>query len=1086
MAVDNLTHFSGLKVNDGSVLELGSFSSAPSNPLVGQMYYNIATGKGYTYQATGWTSMDGTAAGSLDAAYNGGATIAVDVADVILNLSDSSNDYDFQIRNTSSGTIASGLVVDAYASSSVFTDAISIITTAGAITDGVDASDAGITNAINVGGNVIIGTTATINFTNFDVAGTGNTTIGGTLDVAGTSDLVGAVTITGAVASAGTITSQGKMILDLDNAEAFLIRTDGDGADVLTIDTTGDAGDTTMLLTPTNTTGTGFHIDGSTFTTGDVFKVTVAASTMGAAGAAISVVADGTEVFAVRDDGSVLMAGTAEGTTAASIGLGDLVVTDGDLTLSGGEASITTDTAGNILTLENTETGATGVVVKVNHNSASPADDDIAFTLNVYADDDGGDSTNISSITVTQLDVTASSDDAEISFATMIAGTKQEMLCLNDDEGADIIAYYPVNIETITADQFVIVYDGSNSFGIDVDSDGSTTLTTTGTNADFEIASGTSGDITLDSAGDVIIQAAGSDVTMDAPLNITVAGGSQLELIAAGSIKCVDSVANTTGATTRTCSGGSGSTYEIVAAGVTIDSSVDIALEAAGGDINADAPINITVAAGSQLELIAAGSIKCVDSVANTTGVMTRTVSGGTTNSYEIVADKIILDSAGDIDIEAGGDDINMDSPLNITDSGGSQLELISAGALKAVFDSAATTANLTITASGGTTNVIELVGDTLTLDSAGAIALESTGVTSNAEIVITQAAGSQLELVASGSIKCVDSVADTTGNMTRTISGGSGNTYEVVANAITLDSAAAIALESTGVTSDAEIKITQAAGSQLELISAGALKAVFDSAGTTANLTITASGGTGNVIELVGDTLTLDSAGAIALESTGVTSNAEIVITQAAGSQLELVASGSIKCVDSVADTTGNMTRTISGGSGNTYEIVATGITLDSGGNINLEATSTVAVTGALTVSTTSTLTGAVTCTAGVQSAAVARTATTDGDGTGAIAAGTSFVTVTSDTATKVITLPAAVIGNVITLYCAANGYELQTPDASNATINNVDCDGANELAVAATDTVICTCVAANTWVATKISNLGAVATAGIPDADA
>jgi hypothetical protein len=43
----------------------------------------------------------------------------------------------------------------------------------GAITDAIDVSDAEIINAINVGDNIILGTTATIDFTNFDVASTG-------------------------------------------------------------------------------------------------------------------------------------------------------------------------------------------------------------------------------------------------------------------------------------------------------------------------------------------------------------------------------------------------------------------------------------------------------------------------------------------------------------------------------------------------------------------------------------------------------------------------------------------------------------------------------------------------------------------------------------------------------------------------------------------------------------------------------------------------------------------------------------------------------------------------------------------------
>lgn len=141
-----------------------------------------------------WVTLATATAVSLDGAYNndtGERTIAVDGGDVVFDLEDKTNDYCVTINNSSDGTIAAGLVIDAEDASSVFTDGISLITTAGAITDGIDASDAGITNAINVGGNVIIGTTAVINFTNFDVSAAGvvvcasNCTVGGDLAVTG-------------------------------------------------------------------------------------------------------------------------------------------------------------------------------------------------------------------------------------------------------------------------------------------------------------------------------------------------------------------------------------------------------------------------------------------------------------------------------------------------------------------------------------------------------------------------------------------------------------------------------------------------------------------------------------------------------------------------------------------------------------------------------------------------------------------------------------------------------------------------------------------------------------------------------------
>jgi len=958
------THFSNV-VNSGTnddTLQLPSLSAAPTSPVVGDMYYNTTTKKAYIYQDSGWTTTDGSAAGSLEAAYTGGQTIAVDDANLLLNLSDASNDYCLELDSTS----ASGTLNDMLLFST---------TGAAVVTDAIDVSDSGITNSINVGGNIIIGTTATINFTNFDVDGTGNVTAGGTLTSTGAATLSNTLDVTGAITNASTITSQGYVLIDVDNAEAFLVRENGDAADVFVIDTTQDAGDTTVTVESKTTTGKALYVDADTttgqaldinaqtVTTGDALRIVVDSAIMEASGAAISVLDGSTEIFAVRDDGSTFsIKGTAEGTTAVGVTTGDILISDGDLNLSSGEISVTTDAAGDILTLENSEAGATGVVLKTNHNSASPADDDIAYEVDHYADDDGGTSTLIAKQVVTQLDVTAASDDAEISWHTMIAGTLTEALVINNAAGGTVDFLLPIALTGTGNDQWKVAYDGSNYYTVDVDSDGSTTLTSTGTNADFEIASGTAGDITLDSTGDIILEAGGGDVNSDSPLNITVAAGSQLELIAAGSIKCVDSVANTTGATTRTCSGGSGSTYEVVAAGITLDSSVAIALESTG--VTSDAELKITQAAGSQLELIASGSIKCVDSVTDTTGATTRTISGGTANTYEIVATDITLDSGAAIALESTGvtsdagitvtktsgslfsanydgsnyfktevasdggttlttvgtdadfeiatgttgsitldatagialesTGVTSNAAVEITASGGSQLTLINNAALQAVMSVAATTADTTLTVSGGTTNVFEVAADAITLDSAGALALESTGVSCNAELIITQAAGSQLELVASGSIKCVDSVADTTGATTRTCSGGSGSTYEVVAAGITLDSSAAIALESTGVTCDAEIAITQAAGSQLELIGSGSIKSVFSTVDTTGNTTISVSGGSGNTFEVEATGITLDSGAAIALESTGLTSDADLTITDTTGPQLSVNYDGS------------------------------------------------------------------------------------------------------------------------------------------------------------------------------------------------
>lgn len=96
------------------------------------------------------------------------------------------------------------------------------------------------------------------------------------------------------------------------------------------------------------------------------------------------------------------------------------------------------------------------------------------------------------------------------------------------------------------------------------------------------------------------------------------------------------------------------------------------------------------------------------------------------------------------------------------------------------------------------------------------------------------------------------------------------------------------------------------------------------------------------------------------------------------------------------------------------------------------------------------------------------AATATADGLTTGLILDGETFVTVTSDSATKFITLPAitsAGIGQQVDLYVGATGYELVTPASSNNTINTVDADQTNQLDVAANTLLRCVQVSATGW---------------------
>lgn len=137
--------------------------------------------------------------------------------------------------------------------------------------------------------------------------------------------------------------------------------------------------------------------------------------------------------------------------------------------------------------------------------------------------------------------------------------------------------------------------------------------------------------------------------------------------------------------------------------------------------------------------------------------------------------------------------------------------------------------------------------------------------------------------------------------------------------------------------------------------------------------------------------------------------------------------------------------------------------------------------------IGTTELADGAISAAKAVGSQSV--TSTADGLTTGLVTAPTAlktFVAVTSASATNLVTLPAAsaaLIGSEILLTVGANGYELVTPASGNNTINTVDADGTNQLDVAATTTVRCTCVSATGWIAETIAATTIAITA--PDND-
>ena len=101
----------------------------------------------------------------------------------------------------------------------------------------------------------------------------------------------------------------------------------------------------------------------------------------------------------------------------------------------------------------------------------------------------------------------------------------------------------------------------------------------------------------------------------------------------------------------------------------------------------------------------------------------------------------------------------------------------------------------------------------------------------------------------------------------------------------------------------------------------------------------------------------------------------------------------------------------------------------------------------------------------------AVARTATADGTGTGLIANGTTFVTVTSGGANTIITLPAPIPGTVVWLLTEGDstGFEVRTSAVATVKINGGAGTAFESAIAAAIVAVRFVCVSATYWLGTQ-----------------
>jgi len=167
-------------------LQLTTTADVPTDADLapGRLYYLTGTGLVVYNASGGWDAADSSSV-TADNLYNNDVwhvvadTYARDIEYEIKELTNA-----FEIYSNITGTHATLLSLDAFHATSTVTDGLKLITTGSSavMTDGVDASDAGIVNAISTGDNVILGGTTQIDFTDFDVTADGCVTIANDAD----------------------------------------------------------------------------------------------------------------------------------------------------------------------------------------------------------------------------------------------------------------------------------------------------------------------------------------------------------------------------------------------------------------------------------------------------------------------------------------------------------------------------------------------------------------------------------------------------------------------------------------------------------------------------------------------------------------------------------------------------------------------------------------------------------------------------------------------------------------------------------------------------------------------------------------
>ena len=115
-----------------------------------------------------------------------------------------------------------------------------------------------------------------------------------------------------------------------------------------------------------------------------------------------------------------------------------------------------------IVTLQNTDAGASGSFLSIYHNSASPANSDVVGHVDFDGNDSGAAFQTYGRIEGIITDVTAASEDGDIRFSVVTAGTLTRKLLLDSDLAGIVVGTGAANAVVTSGGAFDLVLNTNN------------------------------------------------------------------------------------------------------------------------------------------------------------------------------------------------------------------------------------------------------------------------------------------------------------------------------------------------------------------------------------------------------------------------------------------------------------------------------------------------------------------------------------------------------------------------------------------------------------------------------------------------